>query len=102
MLLLLQAPSSDVELVRALIARVAVAVVPVPVPVVVEAVAVERPLRGGTEPQVVVHLREVRGVVGRLVGRRLDVELVLLAGAIGPSGYFPIPGRGLKQRPRAM
>ena len=41
-LVLLQAPARDVELVRALVAGVAVAVVPVPVPVVVEAIAVER------------------------------------------------------------
>ena len=41
-LVLVEAPARDVELVRALVAGVAVAVVPVPVPVVVEAVAVER------------------------------------------------------------
>src|SRR5713226_8679730 len=56
-LLLAQAPARDVELVRTLVAAVAVAVVPVPVPVVVEAVAVERPLRRWTEPQVVVDFR---------------------------------------------
>src|SRR5262249_44690798 len=45
MLLLLQAPARDVELMRTLVAGVAVAVRPVPVPVVMEAVAVEPTLR---------------------------------------------------------
>ena len=43
MLLLLESPARDVELVRTLIAAVAVAVVPVPVPVVMKVIAVERP-----------------------------------------------------------
>jgi len=62
-LLLLETPARDVELMRTLVAAVAVAVVPVPVPVVVEAVAVERPLLGRPEPQVVIHLREVLLIV---------------------------------------
>ena len=55
-LLLLQTPARDVELMRTLIAGVAVAVVPVPVPVVMEAIAVEDALRRGTEPQIVIDL----------------------------------------------
>ena len=82
---------------RTLVAGVAVAVVPVPVPVVVEAIAVERPLRRGPEPHVVVHLRQVRRVVGRLVVRGVDVQLVLSRpAAIGPSGYLPIAGPRLE------
>src|SRR5206468_2639623 len=42
-LVLAEPPPRDIELVRALVAGVAVAVVPMPVPVVVEAVAAERP-----------------------------------------------------------
>ena len=51
-----------------------------PVPVVVEAVAVERPRRRGSEPDVVAHVGQVGVVVRRLDRGRLDVELVLLAG----------------------
>ena len=40
-------------------------------PVVVEAIAVERALRRGTEPQIVVDLREVLRVVRRFVRRRI-------------------------------
>ena len=78
--LLVQPPARDVELVRALVARVAVAVVPVPVPVVVEAVSIEGPLGCWPEPQVVVDFREVRLVVGRLVVRRPDRQRELLTG----------------------
>ena len=81
MLLLVQAPARDVELVRPLVARVAVAVVPLPVPVVVEAVAVERLLRRGPDPEVVLDLREVRRVVRRFVVGRVDRQRELLAGA---------------------
>src|SRR5206468_13027555 len=56
-LVLLQTPAGDVELVRPLVAGVAVAVVPVPVPVVVEAVAVERAQRRGAQPDVVADAR---------------------------------------------
>src|SRR5687768_16647019 len=80
MFLLVQSPARGVELVRSLVAGVAVAVVPMPVPVVVEAVAIERPLRRRSEPEVVIDFREVLLVVGRLVIRRSDGERVLLAG----------------------
>src|SRR6266566_4063971 len=55
MVVLAEPPARDVELMRPLVARVAVAEVPVPVPVVVEAVGIERPLRRRPEPEVVVH-----------------------------------------------
>src|SRR5204863_2501272 len=79
-LLLLQTPSRDVELVRTLVPAVAVAVVPVPVPVVVKAIAVERPLRRGTEPQVVVDFRQVLLVVGGLVRGGRHGQRVLFSG----------------------
>src|SRR3954452_21866741 len=59
MLVLAESPPRDIELMRSLVARVAVAVVPVPVPVVVEVVPVERLLRRGPEPRVVIDLRQV-------------------------------------------
>src|SRR3954451_16976716 len=63
MLVLAESPSRDIELVWSLVARVAVAVVPVPVPVVMEVVPVERLLRRGPEPHVVIDLRQaLRGV----------------------------------------
>src|SRR4029079_1584433 len=79
MLLLLQAPARDVELVRPLVAAVSVAVIPMPMPVVVEPVTVERPLRGRAQPQVVVDFRQVLICVGGLVGVRGERERVLLA-----------------------
>ena len=88
MLLLAQAPARDVELVRTLVAGIAVAVIPVPVPVVMESVAVERPLRRRTEPQVVVDLRQVGGVVGRLDAGRHATEFVLFSGRHRTVGVF--------------
>ena len=80
MLLLLEAPPRDVELVRTLVAAVAVPEVPVPVPVVVKAIAVERPFRGRAQPQIVVDLRQILLVVGRLVRGGGDGERVLFSG----------------------
>ena len=101
MLLLAKAPARDVELVRTLVARVAVAVVPVPVPVVVEAIAVERPLRRRAEPQVVIDLRQVGGVVGRLRRGRHATELVLFAGSHRTIGILADAGARLEaQAPR--
>ena len=50
-----EAPAGLVDFVDALVAEVAVAGVPEPVPVVVEAVLREGPLRGGAQPEIVVH-----------------------------------------------
>ena len=100
---LTQAPARDVELVRALVARVAVAVVPVPVPVVVEAVPVEGTQGGGAQPHVVVDLGEVGGVVGGLVVLGLHVEAVLLARLHGAVGIAADVGTGLEaQAPRQV
>src|SRR5262249_5157065 len=44
------------------------------------AIAVERAFWRRAEPEVVIDSGQVRSVVGRLDGRRLDVQFVLLAG----------------------
>ena len=49
-------PAGNVELMRPLVADVAVSVVPMPVPVVMEAVAVERPLWCWAEPEVIMYI----------------------------------------------
>ena len=94
----LPSPQRDVELMGTLVSGVAVAAFPVPVPVVMEAIAIERPLRRRTEPEIVIDLDDT-SVVRRLEAGGDAVQLHTSPGAIGPSG-LPMPARGLKQRPR--
>src|SRR5258708_27582443 len=80
MILLAQSPARDVELVRPLVAGVAVAVGPLPVPVVVEAIAVERLDRRRAHPQVIIDLRQVIGGVRSVVSLATDGERERLVG----------------------
>ncbi len=77
-----EAPPGDVDLVYAVVARVACSVVPEPVPVIVEPVAIERPLRCRPEPEVIV---DVRGCF--TVGHTADGAPPLAVNRLGHS-YF--------------
>ncbi len=89
-----ESPARDVDFVNALVAEIAIARVPVPVPVVVEAVPVERTFLSRPEPEVVVDVRQIGGVVAGL-GSSADVNENFSPGFIGPSGYLPMVSRHL-------
>src|SRR5262249_21949335 len=83
-----------VHLVDALVAQVAVAVVPGPVPVVVQVLALERILRGGTAPQI---------VIDALGNRLLAVDLAdraarLVAEAAGDADLAELAGTDVFHR----
>src|SRR5262249_43918159 len=81
-------PSRDVHFVDALVAEIAVAGVPEPVPVVVKAVAVDWPFRRRTKPEVVVHLRQIGGIIAGL-GPAVRRERERLAGIHRTVGVLP-------------